>query len=115
MPADRREADGAAAEVGEASSDRVLAAPPPPVVVGEAVVAVAPLGEVERVEEVEAAAQQQGDPTKVTTTTKSRTPGGMSVRPSDPPSSSPRTFPVCMHSAKRPDTRSMRRDVTVPR
>ena len=111
--AGRREVDGAAAEVGEANA-RVHATPLL-LAVGEVeVVAMPPLHEVKRVGEVEAAAQQ-GDPTKTTTTsTKSQT-GGMVVHPFDPSSSSLRTFPPCTHNAKRPDTRSMRRDVAAPR
>ena len=103
-----------AAEVGEANTVRVRATPLP-IAVGEAgvVVAMPPLGEVKRVEEVKAAARR-GDPTITTTSTKSLT-GGMPVRPSDPSSSSHRIFPRCMHNAKRLDTRSMRPDVAAPR
>ena len=105
--------DGAG-EVGEANSVRVRATPLL-IAMGEggAVVAAA-LGAKKRVGGVEAVAQQ-GDPTKTTTTsTKSQT-GGMVVHPFDPSSSSLRTFPPCTHNAKRPDTRSMRRDVAAPR
>lgn len=102
--------------MGEATSVKVLATPLLIAVGGAVVVLVVPLGEVKRVEEVEAVAQQ-GDLIKATpTSTKSQTPGGMVVvRPSDPSSSAPRTFPLCTHNAKRLDTRSMRRDVAVPR
>ena len=109
--------DGAAAEVGDASGDRVLATPPLiEVMLGEAVaVLVVPLGEAKRVGEVEAVAQQ-GDLIKATpTSTKSLTPGEMAVHPSDPSSTSPRTFPLCTLNVKRLDTRSMRRGVAAPR
>lgn len=112
--AGRREVDGAAAEVGEANA-RVHATPLL-LAVGEVeVVAMPPLHEVKRVGEVEAAAQQ-GDPTKTTQTSPKGQKGEMAVvRPIDQSSSSLRTFLLCMHNAKRPGTRSMRRDVAAPR
>ena len=114
MLAGRREVDGAAAEVGEASGVRVHATPLP-IVLGGGKVVVVPLVEVKRVGEVEAAALQD-DPTKATTTNITGQTGGMAVvRPSDQSSSSHRTFPLCTHSVKRPGTRSMRRDAAVPK
>ena len=102
------------AGVGEASSARVRATRLP-MVEGEVVVVAAPLGEVKRVAEVEAVAQQV-DPTKTkTTSTKGQTRGMAAARHSDQSSSSPRTFPRCTHNAKRPGTRSMRLDVAAPR
>lgn len=98
--------------MGEASSVRVRAALLL-ILAEEAEVVVAPLGEVKRVGEVEAAARR-GDPTITTTSTKGQI-GGMAVRPIDPFSSSPRTFLRCMHNAKRLDTRSMHRGVAAPR
>ena len=113
MPVDRREVDGAA-EVGEANA-RVHATPLLLAVEEAEVVAMPPLHEVKRVEEVEAA-PRQGDPTKITTTSPKGQTGGMAaVRPRDQFSSSPRTFLPCTRNAKRPGTRSMRRDVAAPR
>ena len=104
--------DGAAAEVGEADSVKVLATLLL-ILAEEAEVVVTPLGEVKRVGEVEAAAQQ-GDPTKTITSTKGQK-GGMAVHPFDPSSSFHRIFPPCTHNAKRLGTRSMRRDAAAPR
>ena len=104
--------DGAA-EVGEADA-RVHAAPLLLAVEEAEVVAIPPLDEVKRMVEVEAAPRQD-DPTKATTTSTKGQAGGMPVRPTDQSSSSHRTFPLCMRSVRRLDTRSMRRDVAAPR
>ena len=115
MPvASRREVDGVAAEVEEASSGRVRAALLLIPAEEAEVVAMPPLGEVKRVGEVETAARR-GDPTKTTTISTKGQIGGMAVHPFDPSSSSHRTFPLCTRNAKRPDTRSMPRDVAAPR